>query len=222
MPLCIVVGAGPGIGLETARRFGREGFTVALLARDGARCETLAAQLRSQGLQAHAFGADAGDPQALIAALATVRRELGAANVLVYNAWARHPVNVREVSPDLFLGDFRVNVLGALVAAQQVIPDMEAARAGTILFTGGGFALNPSPDLVALSVGKAALRSLTQALAKQMTPVGVHAATVTICGLVKPDTPFSAQAVADAFWQLHRQPVGAFEDEIQIRSAPAP
>ena len=63
-------------------------------------------------------------------------------------------------------------------------------------------------------VGKAGLRNLAFGFFAELKDSGVHAATVTICGVVAPDTPFSPDRIAESNWALHTQPDGAFEREV--------
>lgn len=86
-----------------------------------------------------------------------------------------------------------------------------------MLFTGGGLALNPWPQAAALAVGKAGLRNLVYSLAAEMEPLGIHAATVTIVGMVQPGTEFDPERIADVFWQLHAEPRGKWQREIIFR-----
>ena len=109
--------------------------------------------------------------------------------------------------------DLQVNIVGALVSAQCVIGEMKAAQRGTILFTGGGLALEPESNYSSLAVGKAGMRSLALSLHKELTPFHIHVATVTICGLVKEGTRFSPDKIAEVFFQLHRQPQGKWDRE---------
>lgn len=212
--ICAVVGAGSGIGLAVAKRFGREGFRLALLAR---RAETLAeyvTDLGEQGIDAEGFPADAADFESLTTALAEVTAQMGVPEVLVYN-----PAVIRQQKPsalqaDTLLADLRVNVAGALVCAQQVIPAMTAKGRGTILFTGGGLALNPHPQYASLAVGKAALRNLTYSLGAELEAAGIHVATVTIAGFVQPGTFFDPDLIAEKYWALHAQEAGRWEREV--------
>jgi short-subunit dehydrogenase len=121
------------------------------------------------------------------------------------------------VGAERFAADLDVSVVGAFTAAQHVLPAMRARSAGTVLLTGGGFAFEPIPEMASLDVGKAAIRNLAFSLHADLKDSGVHAATVTICGTVAPGTPFDPDRIADAYWQLHVQPTGAFERELQFR-----
>jgi short-subunit dehydrogenase len=118
-----------------------------------------------------------------------------------------------QVPVERLVEEFRVNVAGALVAAQQIAPAMVKARKGTILFTGGGFAYEPAMKYASLSLGKAALRSLTYTLAQELGTHGVHVATVTVHGFIQTGTRFDPQRIAQAYVWLHRQPKGHFDIE---------
>jgi len=215
--LCTIVGAGPGVSLAVARRFGREGFRIALIAR---RAEALAdyqAELAAAGVESVGFAGDAGDAQSLRGAFEHVASQLGPTAVLVYNVAANAPGTPSTLDGEQLVETFRSNVVGALLAAQQVIPQMQSSGSGTILLTGGGLAFTPWPQAAALAVGKAGLRNLAYSLAAELEPLGIHAATVTIAGMVQAGTPFDPDRIADAYWRLHTQPAGQWEQEIIYR-----
>jgi len=88
------------------------------------------------------------------------------------------------------------------------------AAGSSLLFTGGGLALTPHPRYAGLAVGKAALRNWVFSLAAELKPRGIHAATVTVAGFVKPDTPFDPNRIADAYWELHQQSPDQWQTEI--------
>lgn len=213
MAVCAIIGAGSGIGLSVAKRFAREGFAVALCARRADALERLAAEVPG----ARTYVCDAERDTAIVDALRHIGHDLGAVDVLVYNAAAIRRGGPLEVSAEQMVRELRVNVAGALVAAQQVVPDMKARHSGTILFTGGGLALDPWPAMTSLAVGKAALRSLAISLHKELSPAGIHVATVTVSGIVERGTKFDPDRIADAYWELHSQPAGAFEAERIIK-----
>lgn len=214
---CIIIGLGPGIGMALAHRFGREGYSLSLVARRpealGAACTELAAK----GIGAKSYPADAGKVELLRQAIAQAIAANGTPDLLIYNAAAVTPKPASLLEPEQLLRDFSTGVAGAMVAAQAVIPAMRAARKGSILFTGGGFAFEPMPNLASLGIEKAAIRNLAFALAKELAPEGIHIGTVTVGGMVKPGTPFAPELIAEEFWKLHNQPAGAFEREIVYR-----
>ena len=93
----------------------------------------------------------------------------------------------------------------------------EAAGQGTILLTGGGFALRPLAALTSLGIGKAALRNLAFSLAEELGPRGIRVGTVTILGSVAPCTAFDPASIAEAYWALHQDCSGALGPEFQYK-----
>ena len=193
---------GPGVSLAVARRFEREGYTIAAVSRNGF----------SQA--GRAFLADAGDEQSLRQCLCSIRSEMGDPEVLVYNASAGTPGPPASLNRDALVRDFEVNVVGAVVAAQEFAPAMVKAGRGTILISGGGLALEPMAEIASLSLGKAAIRSLSFSLAKELGTAGIHVATVTICGFVEEGTRFAPGLIADEYWRLHTQPQLEWQREV--------
>lgn len=218
--VAVVVGVGPGIGLAVARKFATEDFRVALVARRLERVQEYAEQFRNDGLGASGFAGDASVPGSLEAAMQAIQSELGAPNVLVYNAAVYAPGVPSKLSRTLLLESFAVNVAGALEATNAVLDGMRKNASGTVLFTGGGLALNPYKDYAALGVGKAGIRSLALSFAQELEPDGIHVATVTVAGSVKPGTPFDPDKIAAHYWRLHAQEKGAWETEHVYRGEP--
>ena len=91
---------------------------------------------------------------------------------------------------------------------------MSERGSGSILLTGGGFALEPNPEYLSLSIGKAAIRALALGLFDSLKEKGIHVATVTVAALVSPASK-DAEAVAEHFWQLHAQPKGSWTAEVK-------
>ncbi|MGY1503151.1 SDR family NAD(P)-dependent oxidoreductase [Streptomyces sp. QTS52] len=107
-----------------------------------------------------------------------------------------------------------VNVAGAVVAAQTVLPHLRDGQ-GSLLFTGGGLALQPSPAYATLSVGKAALRAYVQILHDDQRDSGVHASTVTVRGFIGGEDPrFAPDVLAAAYLDLHHQPKDQWQAEL--------
>lgn len=212
MKTFLSIGAGPGMGLATAERFAKEGFQVILSARNAAKTRALADQLGAKGYKAEARTVDTGDPASVAALVAEVEKQFGAIGVLHYNAASMRKATLAEQPLESFNSDLAVNIGGAQVAAQAVAPHMIARGAGSILLTGGGFALQPSPDYLSLSIGKAGIRALAHGLFESFKEKGIHVATVTVAAFVDPGSK-DAEAVAEQFWQLHSEPRAAWTVE---------
>src|SRR5262245_24508796 len=139
MPLITIVGVGPGLGLEIARAFGRQGFSVALVARNAAKLRDLAATLKEEGIDAAGFPADLLKQQTITAAFEQIKAAYGAVDVLEISAVDQTlaAANVLEVTPENLRPQLDFH-LSAIHAVRQVAGDMIAAKSGTILITTGG------------------------------------------------------------------------------------
>ena len=205
MKTLLSIGLGPGIGLATAERFAREGFRIVLSARNADKIAVLAAQLRDKGYQAETRTVDASDPAAVADLVFAVEQQYGAIDVLHYNAANLRQATLQSQPRESLVGDLAVNIGGALAAVQAASTKMAQNKSGTILLTGGGFALYPSPDYLSLSIGKAGIRTLALGLFESLRKEGVHIATVTVATFVTAGSK-EAEDIAERFWQLYAQP----------------
>lgn len=161
--VAVVVGVGPGIGAAVARRFAKEGFKLGLIARSQNNLTPTQSDIEKAGGVAFSVTADASSEQSLKKAIQDVQSKLGEISVLVYNAAVLERVPGVDLVADHLVDTFKVNVVGALVAAQTVFPSMNEKKNGTILFTGGGFSIKAYPGFASLAIGKSGIRSLGQA-----------------------------------------------------------
>ena len=115
-----------------------------------------------------------------------------------------------------------VDVLGAVVAAQVAAPALRAAGAGTLLFTGGGFADALPPTLATLSLGKVALRAVATMLARQLRDDNIHAGSLTILGQIAAGTPFDPDSIAEAYWAICNERPDAWREEYRFAGAAQP
>jgi NAD(P)-dependent dehydrogenase (short-subunit alcohol dehydrogenase family) len=190
-PVCAVVGVGPGNGAAFARRFAKEGYAVALLARSVDVTRELAAALPD----ARAYACDVADAASVASAFAAIRDEMGDVEVLVYNAGSGVWATIEEVKPADFEMSWRINALGALLVSQQVIAPMKKAGKGSIVFIGATASRRGVPKTVAFAPAKAAQRSLAESMARHLWPSGVHVAVIIVDGAVA--TPQAKKRMAD-------------------------
>lgn len=190
----LVCGHGPGISDAVARRFGKDGFAVALVARNGERLEAAVAALRAEGVKACALRANLGDPVAVRAMVEAARRELGPITAVHWNAYASGAGDLLTASADEMRGVLDVGVTGLLAAVQAALPDLRAqAGESAVLITGGGFAFyDAGIDAMAtqyhtmgLAVAKAAQHKLAGLLSAKLTPERVYVGEVVVTGMVK-------------------------------------
>lgn len=198
--LLLIVGAGPGISLNTAKKFGKEGFKVALISRSLDSLLKYVNELKNDGIAAEGFTGDASSEESLKTAIDQVIKTHGEIDVLIYNAAAGTPGKPTTLSVDQLVNDFKISVSGALASVQAVIPHMED---GTILLTGGGLAIQPYADYASLAIGKAGIRNLAYSLQQELSPKGIYVGTLTIKGFVQEDTYFSAENIANAFYNMY-------------------
>ena len=206
---------GAGNGMAQAHRFGKEGFTIAMTARSNDKLRQYQKILSRQGIESYYYLADVADREDLKSSFAYIHESLGPTEVLIYNAFTAQQVHLLEVSQEVLIQDYVTNVLGAVSAVQAVRQTMEEAGGGKIFLTGGGFALDPEPTLGSLGMGKAALRNLAFSLYKQLKPVGIHAATVTIRGIINSeDEKYNPADIAEQYSSLYQQQGEDTEPEI--------
>lgn len=224
-PVCAVVGVGPGNGASIARRFAKEGCAVALLARSRELSDELATQLAD----ARAYGCDVSDTMSVEVAFSRIAAEMGEVDTLVYNAGSGIWGNVEDITPTEFESCWRVNTLGTLVAAQQVIPAMKRRGSGNIVIIGATASRRGMPRTAAFAPAKAGQRVLAESMARHLWPAGIHVSVVIVDGVVdlvrarqrlpdKPDAFFiKPDDVADTVYWLTRQPRSAWSFEVEAR-----
>ena len=200
----LFIGMGPGNGMSVARRFGREGFEILMVARDPEKLTEYAAELEKEGVASSSFAVDIADKLAFRELLTEIVAQHPDISIMHYNASAFNPALPSEIDLDTFMADLNINIVGALLSAQAVLPAMRARGAGTIFLTGGGTALDAPANLASLGVGKAGMRSLAFTLAKECKDYGIHVATITICGMIQPGTQLAPEIIAENFWKLHQ------------------
>jgi NAD(P)-dependent dehydrogenase (short-subunit alcohol dehydrogenase family) len=227
-PVAVVVGVGPGLGAALARRFATE-YAVAVLARREEYLTSLVTEIESAGGRALAVPTNVAKEEEITAAFATIRAQLGAPEVLIYNAAMRQVGRLMETTPKTFETTWRVSVLGAFVCAQQVVPEMLNRNKGSIIFTGATAGVKPFPTSAAFGPAKFALRGLGQVLARDLGPQGIHVAYVNIDGAIdipairqrfpnlKEEDMLKPSAIADTYWHLAHQDRSAWTLELDVR-----
>lgn len=200
---------------------------VACVARTPGKGAALASEI---GPTARGFDCDVTDPAALGAVFSSVEADMGAIDMLCYNAGSGVWKTYEDVTHDEFEMSWRINTFGLLSAAKLVGPKMAARGSGVIAITGATASLRGKPFTSAFASAKAAQRSLAQSLAKDLGPKGVHVFYAIIDGQVdlprtranaaatKTDDDFlSPAAVAQTYWDMAQQPKSCFGFEVDVR-----
>ena len=218
MPQALIIGAGDGLSASLARLLAREGYGVALAARNPAKLAALAAAC---GATTHAC--DAAEP----AQVAALFDAAGEAEVVVYNPSYRTRGPVAELDPAEVQRSLQVCAFGGFLAVREAARRMVPAGRGTILLTGASAGVKGYPLSAAFAMGKFALRGLAQSAARELHPKGVHVAHVVIDGGIRSarrpepmqgqDSLLDPDAIADSYLHLIRQPRSAWSWEIEVR-----
>jgi NAD(P)-dependent dehydrogenase (short-subunit alcohol dehydrogenase family) len=222
--VALIVGAGPGLGAAVARRAAKDGMRVAVSSRKAEKLEGVA-----KAIGAKAYACDATDPKAVDDLVASVSRDLGVPDLVVYNAGAYAPGTVLETEPDVFLNAWKNGCFGGFLVGRAAAKAMLPRGRGTILFTGATASLRGGARFVNLATGKFGLRAVCQSLARDVQPKGIHVAHVIVDGQIAADRPgyrpsergedavLSADSIADTYMALHRQHRSAWTLELDVR-----
>jgi NAD(P)-dependent dehydrogenase (short-subunit alcohol dehydrogenase family) len=229
----LVVGAGDATGGAIARRFAREGFIACVTRRQADKLEPLVQAIRDGGGEAHGFGSDARDEAAVSELVTTIERDLAPLEVVVFNIGANVRFAITETTERVYRKVWEMGALAGFLVGREAARVMLPRKQGTIIFTGATASLRGGQGFAAFAGAKHALRALAQSMARELGPQGIHVAHTVIDGAI--DTNFIAQNfperyalkaddgilnpdhIAEAYWQLHRQPKSAWTHELDLR-----
>jgi len=247
--VCLVLGAGAGVGQAVARRFAQEGFHVCCVRRGGGakslvgeegrgRLETFCEQLRADfGVGATALFADMTNPDDVKALIGRVEAEIGPIEVAVYNVGAQVGFrNLERTSYRIFEQAWRMGALGAFSMAKELAPFMLARGRGTLLYTSATAALRGNQGQHAHTSAMAGRRMLCQSLSHELGRQGIHVCHVVLDGPVNaPDTLgrmfpgmldqlpadkiLQPVSIAETYLALHRQSRNAWTLELDLRAS---
>jgi len=229
----LVVGAGDATGGAIARRFAREGYAACVTRRSADALVPLVERIRAEGGVAHGFGSDARREDEVVALVERIEREVAPIEVAVFNIGANVRFGIAETTERVYRKVWEMGALAGFLMGREVAKAMRPRGRGTILFTGATASVRGSAGFAAFAGAKHALRALAQSMARELGPLGIHVAHVVIDGAI--DTRFIADnfperyalkaeggildpdAIADNYWQLHRQHRSAWTHELDLR-----
>lgn len=238
--IAIVAGVGAGTGASVARRFAKA-YPVVLLARNPENFQSLAEEINLNGGKAIGISTDVSDSQSVQNAVNTIKKEFGSdvgAAAAIFNAsggFVRKPF--LELPEEAFTQSLGVSAKGGFLFSQATLPfllkgvEQKSQHPPSLIFTGATASVKSSAQLSSFSTGKWALRALSQSLAKEFGPQGVHVGHAIIDGVIDiprtkewlkelgPEAKLNADAIANDYWYLHTQPVTNFTWEIDLRPA---
>jgi NAD(P)-dependent dehydrogenase (short-subunit alcohol dehydrogenase family) len=218
----LIVGAGFGLSASLARLFAREGFRLALTARDRDKLADLA---RDTG--AVTVACDATERDQVAALFRTLDTQFGSPDVVVYNPSSRVPGPFVDLDPVAVAHALQVTAFGGFLVAQEAVRRMLPRGKGALLFTGASASVKGYARSAPFAMGKFALRGLAQSLAREVAPHGLHVAHVVIDGAIRtpgrsepadrPDSLLDPDAIARTYLHLLRQDRSAWSWEVELR-----
>ncbi|HET9584890.1 MAG TPA: SDR family NAD(P)-dependent oxidoreductase [Bradyrhizobium sp.] len=223
--VALVTGVGPGTGSAIVRRFAQGPYEVAMIARSEERLRELARDIPGT----HAFPADVTDTHQMGAVLGRITRELGAPEVVIHNAVGGAFGNFQEIDPAVLERNFQVNVMALLHLVRRTAPAMIEAGRGAIIVTGNTSALRGKANFAGFAPTKAAQRVLTESIARELGPKGIHVAYIVIDAVIdvewtrkmRPDAPddffIQPRDIAAEVWHVAHQPRSAWSFNVEIR-----
>ena len=211
-PVCLVIGAGAGIGGNIGKRFAREGYHAVLCRRsDEEGLQKLVAEIEAAGGSASGFLLDASRPETIESRVAAVEEEIGPIEVAAYNLGAQiGDRSLADTSPKAFELGWRLGTFGLYRLASSVCPRMAERGHGTILVTSATAAVRGNAGQHSHAAAMGGRRMLCQTLNAEFAPKGIHVAHILIDGAVDaPDTlgkmlgPEAFQKLREARGQEH-------------------
>ncbi len=233
--VCVVIGAGDGLGASIARAFAREGLAAVVTrrARHLDELRALASRLRAEGCEAHAFGLDARKEADVVAFFDEVEQRIGPIEVLAFNIGANVRFPVVETTAQVYAKVWEMAAFAGFLAGREAARVMAPRGRGTILFTGATASVRGGAGFSAFAGAKHALRALAQSLAREVGPKGVHVAHVVVDGAIDgafirgllPDAAekrareeiLVPDEIAKNYVWLHRQARSAWTFEMDLR-----
>lgn len=204
MKTIAIVGAGPGLGLSIAKKFGKNGFQVALVARNEEKLNQLVAVLKQNGIEAAAFAADILDAQQIKSAFNAIKERYGFIDVLEYSPIpsVQNLAGTLDVTEENVLHQFQFIVLGAISSIGEVLPAMLKKNTGALLFTTGGSSIHPTPMMGNVGIAMAGLRNHILNLNTELSGKGVYAGHIGI-GVWMQEGSGVQDKIADIWYDMY-------------------
>jgi hypothetical protein len=234
--IALVVGAGDFIGGAIAKRFASGGFTVAVGRRNAEKLEPLVAEINANGGRARGFALDARDEANVQAVFATIEKELGPLELVVFNVGANVSFPITDTTSRVFRKVWEMACLGGFLTGREAARVMLPRRRGSIFFTGATASLRGGKGYAAFASAKFGLRALAQSMARELGPENIHVAHLVIDAGVDtafvreriqaagrdpaalpPDSLMNPASIGEAYWMLHHQSRDAWTFELDLR-----
>jgi len=222
----IIAGFGAGLGSELCQQLVNAGYRVAGLSRSAAGKQAMLESLGAENFLP--VSCDITDASQVDVAISKVEDQFGPVTVYIHNAARLHMQAFLKTQPNEFESLWRTMCLGAVHGAQRVLPAMIASNSGTLLFIGATASIKAGASFSAFSSAKFAMRGLSQSMARELGPQGIHVAHLVIDGVMWGDRArdsfamteeqcLKPEAVAQTCLHLIEQDQSAWTYELDIR-----
>lgn len=227
-PICMITGLGEGTGGYTAKKFSKEGYRIAMLARSAERLERFEKELEgSKG-----YVCDVSNIDHLKETCSQIKKDLGSPEVLIHNAVKGNFEKLLDGKPEWLEENFRINTTSLMYLAHELIPDMIKSKKGVIIVTGNTAAKRGIANTPYFAPTKAAQRILAQSLARDFGPKGIHVAYLMVDASIntpwtrtriekqinQPDIIFAQpEDIANEIFHIAHQERSAWSFDVEIR-----
>lgn len=222
--IALIVGVGPGLGIALARRLASEGMFVVMASRNAHRLDALSDEIVAAGGLACAYGCDATSESSVAELFHHVGKNHGVPHVVIYSLQDFGPGRAIDIEVPAFEQAWRHNCLGAFLVAREAARQMLPQKRGSILLVGSTSSVLGREGHLNLAVGKFGQRALSQVLARELWPHGIHVCHLIIDADVAEDgidgvgsSQSDPNDIADVVLSVHRQPRTAWTSELDAR-----
>jgi NAD(P)-dependent dehydrogenase (short-subunit alcohol dehydrogenase family) len=229
----LVIGAGDALGGAVAHRFARAGLVAVPVRRKADQLQQLTDDIEAAGFAAQGMACDAREEDQIIALFDRIESEIGPVEVAVFNAGAQHNAPIADMTGRIYRQVWESATFGGFLMGREAARRMVPRGRGTIIFTGATASIRGGAGFAAFAGAKFGLRALSQSMARELGPQGIHVAHVIIDGMIEsdavrqkfpertaakgPDGMLDPAAIAESYYQLHTQPRNAWSWEIDLR-----
>ena len=205
--VCLIIGAGAGIGMATSRRFAKDGYHICLVRRsDQAGLDKSIHELIENGQKASGFILDVTTPDHLEALVTKIEIEIGEIHTAVYNVGAQiGDRNLDSTTHKVFELGWKLGTFGLFRLAKSLMPYMVQRSSGCLLVTGATASVRGNGGQHSHAATMASRRMLCQSLNAEFAPKGVHIAHIVIDGLIDAPDTLGKMLGPDAFEDLKQR-----------------
>ncbi|AYG64808.1 MULTISPECIES: SDR family NAD(P)-dependent oxidoreductase [unclassified Rhizobium] len=233
-PSAVIVGVGAeqGLGAALCRLLAVKGYHVVIAGRTPAKIDQVATTIKASGGSAEAIETDATDEAAVIRLFEHAfapRDDIAPPDLVVFNAGINRQIGFRDLTAAQFEEFWRVCCFGGFLVGREAARHLAPLGRGTVIFTGASASLRGKAGFAQFAAAKAGLRMISQSMAREFGPLGLHVAHTIIDGGIdgerlrsrRPDMDadglLNIDAIAESYWHIHRQHPSAWTQELDLR-----